>query len=413
MIRAVPVSRVDVTRRVRSSSRTRAGLRPFRAAPSRSTSDAWGLFLDGWTPPAAPTPASEAQALALPAFGRGVELLAAAVAGTALRAYRWDPALGVDVRLPEQPTILTDPYPLADPWQYRYAQVQDLILYGNHFALPGDPDSRTARPGWTVPLPVEDVWLLVAPDGASWSWVVAGSVYAPGELLHISAGARSGQVLGRGVLEQYGGPLGHVVAAEDHSGSYFAGGALPPAVLTSTQVVTPEQADALKARWRALTATREPLVMPAGYTLTPITSSAEQAQLVEARGLNVEQTARILGIPAHLLNLPGTSMTYQNLEQADISWVQTSVSRWADPIAAQITKWLLPAGTVARWDWTGSRLRADSKTTTDVLAAQVVAGIVTVDEARAVLGRPPLMSTLAPGSTPAGVPELTPQVIPS
>jgi hypothetical protein len=46
-----------------------------------------------------------------------------------------------------------------------------------------------------------------------------------------------------------------------------------------------------------------------------------------------------------------------------------------------------------------------------VLTGYVGAGIVAVDEARAMIGRPPLASIEAEGTTPAGTPELTPQEV--
>jgi hypothetical protein len=45
-------------------------------------------------------PATEREAMSLPPFGRGVALLANAVAGTEWEAVKWDPALGVSVRRP-------------------------------------------------------------------------------------------------------------------------------------------------------------------------------------------------------------------------------------------------------------------------------------------------------------------------
>jgi HK97 family phage portal protein len=285
-------------------------------------------FLTGEAYPEGPHPAGEAEAMALPPFGRGVALLANAVAGTDWRAVRWNPDLGVSERVGDQPLVLADPDPTTTPWNYRWSCVEDLVLYGNHFALFGDMDHRTLRAGWLVPLPADDVWVMADPGNPGWyAFVVGGVTLSPSDLLHISAGNRSGEVLGRGVLRQYAGWLGGAVAAEEHTGAYFAGGALPPAVLTSPQILTQEQADALKTSWRAMTSTREPVVLPSGYTLTPVVSNAEQAQLVESRQWNAAAVAMMLGIPSYKLGLAGPSMTYQNIESADIEF-DSSAIRW-------------------------------------------------------------------------------------
>jgi len=360
--------------------------------------------------PAGPYPAGEAEAMGLPPFGRGVALLANAIAGTDWHAARWDPGYGVSVRLADQPSVLTDPDPMVTPWHYRWGAVEDLILYGNHFALLGELDYRTLRPGWVVPLRADEVWVLTDPGNGAYWWTYAGQTVDPDALLHVSAGNRSGEPLGRGVLAQYGEWLGGTVAAEHHAGAYFAGGALPPAVLQSPNALTQEQAAELKSKWREMTSTREPVILPTGYVLTPVVSDAESAQLVQSRQWNAAVVAMLLGIPSYKLGLQGPSMTYQNIESADIEFVRDSVDRYGHPLSEAFTKWLMPRGTSVVWDY-GSRMRADQKTTAEVLSTYVGAGIVTVDESRAVIGRAPLASTDDNGTTPAGTPELAPDVV--
>lgn len=368
-----------------------------------------------WAPLPAPAAAGEPDALGLPPFGRGLNLLCSAVASTDWHARRWDPALGVDVRLADQPAVLVDPDPSVTPWHYRWAAVEDLVLWGNHFALYGvdergraEIDYRTLRAKWLLPVPADAVWILQDTETLRWSFVVGGTEVGPDELLHVSAGNRSGEALGRGVLGQYGLWLGGATAAESHAGAYFAGGALPPAVLQAPQVLTQDQADELKAAWRLMTSTREPVVLPVGYQLTPLVGNAEQAQLVQSRQWNAEQVAMLLGIPAWKLSLPGPSMTYQNVETADIDFVRDSVDRWALPLSESFTKWLLPRGTSVAWNY-GARMRADQSTTMTVLTGYVAAEILTVDEARAWIGRPPMAEVdAAGGQTPAGIPALTP-----
>lgn len=403
-------TRADVTRRLGRLPGTTYGGRWGGLSPASD----WA-FLTGDPYPDGVPMATESMAMGLPPFGRGVALLANAVAGTQWRAMRWDPALGVSVRIPDQPAVLVDPDPLTTPWHYRWAAVEDLILYGNHFALYGDLDFRTGRAGWLVPLPADDVWVIVDPETGRWSWTVAGAMLGADEILHVSAGNRSGEILGRGVLRQYAEWLGGAVAAEHHAGSYFAGGALPPAVLQSPTVLTQTQADDLKTKWRNMTNSREPVVLPNGYVLTPIVSDAESAQLVQSRQWNAEAVAMMLGIPTYKLGLPGPSMTYQNVESADIEFVRDSVDRYAGPLADAFTKWLMPRGTTVAWDYAG-RMRADQSTTSTILSAYVAAGILTHDEARAMLGRPPLETDDTPEPPepepePVTEPDDTPDVL--
>jgi len=404
-------NRGDVARLLRSP-RAR-GLRPTVGGRGRMWPGAELPLLVGTTsaPPAPPVPASESEAMALPPFGRGLDLIAGTIAGLGWWAMSWDAKLGIWQRTADQPQVLLDPDPMTTPWHYRMAAGQDLVIYGNHVALYGEMDWRTNRPGWLAPVPPEDVWLLIdASDPAVWTWAVGGATFTPDEVLHVSAGNLSGRLLGRGVLAQYADWLGGAVAAEYHAASYFAGGALPPAVLQSPQVLTDPQAAELKTKWRAMTSTREPVILPIGYVLTPLVSNAEQNQLVQSRTWDADLVAMLLGIPSWKLGLQGPSMTYQNVDQADIVWIQDTVDRWGQPMTAAFSKWLMPRGTVVRWDY-AARQRADQKTTAETLKTYTDAGILQIDEARSVIGRPPLAQATGPGTTPAGVPELTPQEV--
>lgn len=395
--------RTDVTRRARYDRLARIAGGGATLGPPHP----WAWLTGDMADMPTPTPATEVTAMGYPPFGRGVALLASAIATTRWVAERWDPALGVHVPLSDQPAVLTDPYPDVTPWAYRWAVVEDGILYGNHFALYGDMDWRTQRPGWVFPLAADSVWILADPENGNWSWVVGGEEVARGDMLHIPFGNRSGEVLGRGVLWQYADWLGNVLAAEDYSGMYFAGGTLPPAVLQSPELLGEDQAKELKDKWRELANNREPVVMPTGYTLTPVVSTADKAQLVETRRWSAEMVAMMLGVPSWKLGLPGPTMTYQNVETADIDFVRDGVDRYSSPIAAAFTKYLTPAGTQVRFDWT-SRQRADATTTANTLTAYVREGILSIDEARAVLGRPPIGTADDEGTTPEDVPELTP-----
>jgi phage portal protein BeeE len=395
-----------------------------RAAGRAGQMDPRTLTWFSGTDPLPPYPASESEAMALPPFGRGVALLANAVADTDWYAARWDPTQGVFQRLAAQPSVVADPNPDVPTWNYRWAACQDGILFGNHFAYCGDTDSATNYPRELFPIPADMVWVMADPETGDFWWTINGEMVEPinlnspmvdangrpsqfGRIFHVPFGNRSGEVLGLGILKQYCDWLGGAVAAETHAASYFAGGALPPAVLQSPQVLTQTQADELKAAWRLVASTREPVVLPMGYVLTPLVSNAEQAQLVESRTWNAQAVAMMLGIPAYKLGLPGTTMTYQNVETADIDFIRDSVSRYASPLAAAFTKYLVPRGQVVRFDWAG-RMRADQNTTSSVLRTYVDSGIMTQDEARAVIGRPPLELSTVEGTTPEDVPELTP-----
>lgn len=400
----------DLTRRGAVSRRLRtAGLQtnPSRRSSLSTDRRAWAWLTGETIDAPTPLPASRDEALAVPAFGRGVELLASTVAGVPIDGFRAGPN-GVDERLPDaqQPNVLTDPDPTTTAWHWRFAAGKDLIECGNHVSLLGDLDWRTGRPGWLVPLPAALVGLVTDPaDPGWWAFTYAGVLLDPSEVLHISAGNRSGEILGQGVIAQYADSLGGQREAERWAGRYVAGGGVPPAIIQHPAVSIQDEADDFKARWRSLMQTGEAVLLPAGASVTPLQSDAERQQLVQARTWNAQLAGMILGIPPHMLGLPGPTMTYQNVQSADVAYIRDVVTRWTDPIAATITKWLLPAGWEARPRW-ASRARTDLATQATTLEGLVAADIIDVDEARQALGYPPRAVATEAGTTPEGVPEL-------
>jgi phage portal protein BeeE len=379
--------------------------------------DRRALELLGW-PAAAiaglPPTATPAEAEGLPPFGRGVDLLASSVANTDWYAARWAPDAGVWQRLADQPLVVNDPDPASDYWQWKYACGVDLIEYGNHLSILGVSggsaalDWRTGRPSWVLPVPIDLAGLVEDPERPGWwRWSIAGMMFAPDEVLHISAGNRSGQRLGRGALRQYSEMLGSAVAAEHYQGKWFAGGGLPPATISYAVQPKPTVLEEFKRKWMELSRTGEPIAVPPGVTITPMAQEADKAQLVESRTWNAQLVAMALGIPPHMLGLPGSYNTYQNVESADIAFVRDTVDRWAQPIAASFTKTLLPAGNRLVFDW-GSRMRTDLQSQADWATKLQGSGIMSIDEARATIGLPPVQASTQEGSTPEGVPELSP-----
>ena len=354
------------------------------------------------TPP--PLPASRDEALSIPAFGSGVDLLAQTIAGVPLDAYRVRIESGRWVRtlLQDQPTFLTDVDPLSDAWQWRYSVVKDLVEAGNHVSLLGEWDWRTNRAGWLVPLPVADVGLVTDTARPGWhAFTIAGVLLDPSEVLHISAGNRSGEVLGQGVIAQYAQQLGGQLAAEEWAGRYVSAGGLPPAIIQHPSIQPGEQdkADAFKGKWRALVRTGEAITLPAGAVVTPLQSDADKQQLVEARTWNAQLAAMILRIPPHRLGLPSPLNTYQNVQSADVAFIRDEATRWSNPIVYALSKWVMPAGVqvVPRWS---ERAITDLATQVATLAEGVAAGIITADEARQELGYPPMPAADQPPPPP-------------
>jgi HK97 family phage portal protein len=363
----------------------------------------WGYSATG------SVPATRGEAVGFPAFERCLDLIAGSLANLELQAGKVDPSTGVWQRLDDQPAYLVDPDWENDVWQWRYSTVRDLAEFGNHIELLGDVDYRTGRPGSGLPLPPEHLAVMWHSDG-SWNYMYGTTPLARSDVLHIKRGGLSGEVLSTSPVQQFGVALRGALTAEEWSGRYLGSGGLPPAIIQVPGTVDQPAATKFKADWRTMVATGEALLLPSNVSVVPLVSDASKQQLVEARQWNAHMACTITGVPPYKLGLEGPSMTYQNVETADIGFRVDTLDRYGQPIAHAISKHLLPAGWKARWQWAQVE-RADVRTQIEVTATAVGAGLLSVDEGRQRLQYPPLESSMTVGTTPVGVPDLGAQEV--
>jgi phage portal protein BeeE len=115
--------------------------------------------------------------------------------------------------------------------------------------------------------------------------------------------------------------------------------------------------------------------------------SPVEAQLVEMRRFGVAEVARLAGIPGPLLlvELAGSSLTYQNISQVAIEFARATLAPlYLAPIEETLSD-LLPRGWAVRADL-DELFRADLPTRWDAYRVGVDGGWMTADEVRAVEG---------------------------
>jgi HK97 family phage portal protein len=92
------------------------------------------------------------------------------------------------------------------------------------------------------------------------------------------------------------------LSAEAYASQFFAGGGVPSGVLSSDQILTQEQADRVLASWMARIKSNRPAVLGAGVKYQQIMVDADKAQMQQVRSFSVQEIARLLGLPPHLLS---------------------------------------------------------------------------------------------------------------
>lgn len=292
-------------------------------------------------------------------------------------------------------------------WSY-YAW-GDAFLYITARYADGYPSN------WTV-LPADS--MQVSNNGGRRSYRSNQSLLDPADVIQISRDPR-GNLTGTSVIKSYSSHAYGLLAASDLGRVMMAEGATPNAVLKSTRKLSKEQAEAIQAQWVASSALRRgaPAILPPELDFQQLSFSPSDLMLLDAQKFNAQILASSCGIPAQLLNLSlEGGLTYQTPIMALEQWWRVELKASADHVASAISSVCLPRGSYVEFD-AREFLAPGYKEFAEVVIAQVAAGILTVDEARATLlnvrpdaGADVVEGFLTPGSAGAS-PALQPSSV--
>lgn len=146
------------------------------------------------------------------------------------------------------------------------------------------------------------------------------------------------------------GPLTHAPVAEwleveEYAHRVFSSGVHSGQSLNTDQDITPDTARRWQDDWMASHSDpgdRRIPVLGSGLKLESNIIDPAAAQWLESRTYNAQEQARLFGVPAYKLGLPGgDSLTYSTAIDADKQFLRTAVAGYLVPLAHALTT-LLP-----------------------------------------------------------------------
>lgn len=322
------------------------------------------------------TPSS---ALQLTAVYASVRLIADAVAGLPVHAYR--PNGTERVAVEPQPRLIVDPYPTISRYDWTFQVMSSLLLTGNAFLVAGARDKRTGAVTVAMPVHPDKVSYRREPDG-SVSWKVDKKPVASSDFIHIPGFTIPGEVLGLSPIGQAKQAIGTGIAAERYGGQWFGDAANPSSVLESDVAIDQEAAIEAQARWEASHGGRRRPAVLGALRYRPIAINPDESQFLETQRFSVGQIARLFGVPPHMIGDVEKSTSWgTGIEQQAIGFVTYTLRPWIQRLEAALSR-QLPGGQYVRFNVDGL-LRADSKTrwANYQLARQI--GALNVNEIRA------------------------------
>lgn len=316
--------------------------------------------------------------------GRGVDLVAAVVAGLRPNAVKWADNVNRPLEILPRPALFRDPDPQwHGPSTWLSAAIMDLMWDGNFFARWDAPDRLGYPTRLAVVTPGRVSWgpsLDPAEPGSVYQVsAAAGRVEVPAPLmLHAAVNVPSDSRMGRGILHRYQQLLRLMIAVDDATYTVMRDGK-PVGVLTADVDMTGEELREVKDAFIA-GVRKDGIAAAVRARFDPVSWSAGDLALVPARELNLRLAADITGVPPYLLGVPSESRVYSNMESEWSNFVRVTVQRYLSPLQDGLTR-CLPRGQTAAFN-TDELTRPDAATRWANHRIAHDIGAATVDEIR-------------------------------
>lgn len=195
--------------------------------------------------------------------------------------------------------------------------------------------------------------------------------------------------------------IGTGLAADEFSGEWFLNGANPstvvqyPAGATLTKDQQRDLRQQIEDRHTGKGKRHKPLLLQNGGTLSSVSLSPEDSQLLETRNFQVIDVARAFGVPPHLIGAPVTSAYGTGLEQINKGFNGSTINPHTTRFGQEINRKFWPRNTKYFAAFDSSQLtEGDSEAQAEYYAKALggpgAQGWMTINEVRRKKNLPPI-----------------------
>lgn len=239
-------------------------------------------------------------------------------------------------------------------------------------------------------LPANEVFVNIDPVTDVRTFWHKGKSFSSRSIKQLSYLRIPGRPAGLGPIQAAQSRLRGAVELDGFAGEWFNTSGVPTGILKSDQYLNADQAKAWRDQWHQSQKDGGTAVLGSGLSYEAIHISPKDAQFLETQSFTTTALARLFGIPATLMlaAVEGSSMTYQNVAQSDLSFMRWTLSTYTREIEEAFTD-MLARGQQARFNL-DAILRPDTNQRYEAHKIALDAGFLTVDEVRAIEGYEPL-----------------------
>lgn len=387
----------------------------FRRILARLAPEQRGAFYGGpsFSLSAGPGPVSPVLAENLSTVTACVNAIAGTLATLPATVYRRDGAGRVEAPTHPVARLIRAPNPHQTWPDWLEWTLAQALLHGN--ALSAVEYDGAGRPTTLVPIPWPNVSVQLLPSGrivydvvlykTPWGGTGLPRRLLEGEVFHLRDRSDDGYV-GRSRLSRAPDVLVSAIGLQTFSAALWDNAATPNIAITLPPGIQADGVKRLEAHWTQRNTgaanARRVLFLDRDSTVTPLSVSPEDAEVLESRRFSVIELCRLYNVPPPIVQDYSNS-TFTNASQASTWFATNTLTPWARKIEAEFSRSVFADASGAMHveiDLSGL-VRGDYATRWTANVAAVAAGILTAEEVRAQEGYGPLPAATAAPAPPA------------
>ena len=337
---------------------------------------------------------SEVTAMNVSAFYAGVRLISETMGMLPVFIYR---RLGGSAKEkflghPLQDILHTRPNKYQDSMQWHEMMTSHAIMWGNGYSeiIPG----RRGLADQLIPLNPQRMKVRLDEGQLKYDYLMQNGekkTYLQDYIFHLKGFGYG--FMGISLLTAMQETLGIALATEEHAGRYFGNAAVPSGIVEHPGTMSgPAQENFKKGfneDYAGVTTHHKVMVLEEGMTWKQMSVSNRNSQFLESRKYHVNDIARWLRLPPHLIG-DLEKATFDNITEQDLEFVKYAMLPWIKRFehAHQTQLIVAPQTFFAEYNL-DALLRADYTTRMEGHAIGINNGIINPNEARELENRNP------------------------
>ena len=284
-------------------------------------------------------------ALEVPAMLSAVRAIAETMAQVPLNLHRvTEDSTTVASDLPLHHLVHQQPNPEITSFDWREMQQATLCTWGNAFSEIERDSFGTPTGLW--PIPPNRVRVQRRKSEVVYLITVNGEEHLlrSDQMLHVKGFSQHG-LLGLVITNLARDAIGTASAQEQYTGSFYANDASPGGYLQHPESLSEGAANRLMKRWnedhQGLPRKHRISVLEEGLAFKEVGVSPQESELVAGRTFQVDEVARVLRIPPHMIQELSRA-TFSNIEAKAIEFVVHTMQPWVKRWEQRLKMMLLP-----------------------------------------------------------------------